>query len=261
MLSLWSWVRHGCSQQTQSIVTYGGPNPSLQVFMSQKLWQRVKEQDHAQPLMCHRWLLPVDEEEGIWGRLGWVLLEELTSCWCLSKKGGGHVSWGFACFWEGKKAEGQGFLAHRSAIYQVAQVEKVQELERTVRLSFPRWRGVAGPLVQMDWRKRLAWVGARWSLCTLSGESVEMAQGNMKMWEDVVLHRWWRHLSETGEIYVYIILLEYLQIHMYHRYNIFLTGKMFHPISVDRKDCLLIIALLKCLIICQKWEHSLLGHL
>lgn len=31
-----------------------------------------------------------------------------------------------------KKAEGQGFLTHRSAIYQVVEVEKVQELERTV---------------------------------------------------------------------------------------------------------------------------------
>lgn len=200
MLSLWSWVRHGCSQQTKSTVTYEGPNSSLPVFMSQKLWQGVKEQCHAQSLMCHRWLLPVDEEEVIWGRLGWVLLEELTSCWCLSKKGGGHISWGFACFWGEKKAEGQGSLARRSAIYQVVQVEKVQELERRVRLSFPRWRGVAGPVVQMDWRKRLTWVGGRWSLCTLSGESVEMAQGNMKMWEDVVLHRWWIHLSETQEI-------------------------------------------------------------
>lgn len=86
-------------------------------------------------------------------------------------------------------------------IYQVAQVKKVEELKRRVRLSFPRWRGMGGLVVHMDWRKRLTWIGARWSLCILSGESVEMAQWNMKMWDvTVVLHRWWRHLSETGEI-------------------------------------------------------------
>lgn len=109
---------------------------------------------------------------------------------------------GICLFWGGKKkAEGEGFLAYQSAIREVVQIEKVQELKRTVRLSFPRWRGMGGLVVQMDWRKKLTWVGARCSLCILSGESVEMAQRNMKMWDvTVVLHRWWRHLSETGEI-------------------------------------------------------------
>lgn len=47
-------------------------------------------------------------------------------------------------------------------------------------------------------------------------------------------------------------MLKYLQIHMYHHYGIVMTEEMFDPISVDRKACLLIIALLKCLIICQE---------
>lgn len=79
-----------------------------------------------------------------------------------------------------KKAEGERFLAQRSASYPVVQVGKVQELEGPVRLSFPRWRGMGGLVVQMDRRKILTWVGARWSLCIFSGEPVKMAQWNMK---------------------------------------------------------------------------------
>lgn len=80
---------------------------------------------------------------------------------------------GFTCFLGRKKGRRTRFPGHWSAICQVVQVENMQELERTVRLSFPRWRGMAGLVVQMDSRKRLTWVGARWSLCILSCESVE----------------------------------------------------------------------------------------
>lgn len=59
------------------------PNSSLQVFMPQKLCQGLKDQYSAQPLMCHRWLLPVDEEGGVWGGL-------VGFCW---------RSWVFVCVW------------------------------------------------------------------------------------------------------------------------------------------------------------------
>lgn len=92
------------------------------VEVARAVTRRKREQHSTQHLTCRKWLLPSGEEEGVWRRRGWVLLEELGFCVLLSKKREDKFSGVLLAFGGKKKSRRTWFSGAQITIYQVVQV-------------------------------------------------------------------------------------------------------------------------------------------